>query len=58
MVRLRLPYGLVSADQLEVMADAVDRCGKEGNRSSSLGLLTQALERGNAPGKPLLQELA
>ena len=31
MVRLRLPNGVISADQLEVLADAVDRCGDEGS---------------------------
>jgi ferredoxin-nitrite reductase len=31
MVRLRLPNGLISADQLEVLADAVDRCGEHGS---------------------------
>ena len=27
MVRLRLPNGLIQASQLEVLAEAVDRCG-------------------------------
>ena len=31
MVRLRLPNGLVDARQLEVLADAVDRCGDHGS---------------------------
>ena len=31
MVRLRLPNGLINADQLEVLADAVDRCGDQGS---------------------------
>ena len=31
MVRLRLPNGVITADQLEVLADAVDRCGDEGS---------------------------
>ena len=31
MVRLRLPNGLINADQLDVLADAVDRCGEEGS---------------------------
>ena len=31
MVRLRLPNGVIRADQLEVLADAVDRCGSEGS---------------------------
>jgi len=31
MVRLRLPNGVIQADQLEVLADAVDRCGAEGS---------------------------
>ena len=31
MVRLRLPNGVISADQLEVLAEAVDRCGAEGS---------------------------
>ena len=31
MVRLRLPNGVIQADQLEVLADAVDRCGTEGS---------------------------
>ena len=31
MVRLRLPNGVVSADQLDVLAEAVDRCGEHGS---------------------------
>ncbi|NBW63883.1 MAG: ferredoxin--nitrite reductase, partial [Synechococcaceae bacterium WB4_1_0192] len=31
MVRLRLPNGVIEAEQLEVLADAVDRCGDEGS---------------------------
>ncbi len=31
MVRLRLPNGVITADQLEVLADAVDRCGDDGS---------------------------
>ena len=31
MVRLRLPNGVIRADQLEVLADAVDRCGSDGS---------------------------
>ena len=31
MVRLRLPNGVISADQLEVLADVVDRCGEHGS---------------------------
>jgi ferredoxin-nitrite reductase len=31
MVRLRLPNGLIQAEQLEVLADAVDRCGDHGS---------------------------
>jgi ferredoxin-nitrite reductase len=31
MVRLRLPNGVIHADQLDVLADAVDRCGEEGS---------------------------
>jgi ferredoxin-nitrite reductase len=31
MVRLRLPNGVIHADQLDVLADAVDRCGDEGS---------------------------
>lgn len=31
MVRLRLPNGLIRAPQLEVLADAVDRCGEHGS---------------------------
>jgi ferredoxin-nitrite reductase len=31
MVRLRLPNGVVSADQLQVLAEAVDRCGEHGS---------------------------
>ena len=31
MVRLRLPNGVIRADQLEVLADAVDRCGVDGS---------------------------
>ncbi|MCP9887673.1 ferredoxin--nitrite reductase [Cyanobium sp. ATX 6A2] len=31
MVRLRLPNGVISAEQLEVLAEAVDRCGEHGS---------------------------
>ena len=31
MVRLRLPNGLIEADQLALLADAVDRCGEHGS---------------------------
>jgi ferredoxin-nitrite reductase len=31
MVRLRLPNGVISADQLALLADVVDRCGTEGS---------------------------
>ena len=31
MVRLRLPNGVITADQLDVLADAVDRCGEHGS---------------------------
>ena len=31
MLRLRLPNGVIQADQLEVLADALDRCGEEGS---------------------------
>ncbi|MCT0214542.1 ferredoxin--nitrite reductase [Synechococcus sp. CS-1324] len=31
MVRLRLPNGLIQADQLDVLAEAVDRCGDHGS---------------------------
>jgi ferredoxin-nitrite reductase len=31
MVRLRLPNGVISADQLEVLAEVVDRCGEHGS---------------------------
>jgi ferredoxin-nitrite reductase len=31
MVRLRLPNGLIRADQLDALADVVDRCGEEGS---------------------------
>ena len=31
MLRLRLPNGVILADQLEVLADALDRCGEEGS---------------------------
>ena len=31
MLRLRLPNGVIRADQLEVLADAVDRCGADGS---------------------------
>ena len=31
MVRLRVPNGVISAEQLEVLADAVDRCGDHGS---------------------------
>ncbi|MFY8148393.1 MAG: ferredoxin--nitrite reductase [Prochlorococcaceae cyanobacterium] len=31
MLRLRLPNGVIRAEQLEVLADAVDRCGEHGS---------------------------
>ena len=31
MLRLRLPNGVINADQLDVLADAVDRCGSHGS---------------------------
>jgi ferredoxin-nitrite reductase len=31
MLRLRLPNGVITAEQLEVLAEAVDRCGEEGS---------------------------
>ncbi|MFO7629140.1 MAG: ferredoxin--nitrite reductase [Prochlorococcaceae cyanobacterium] len=31
MVRLRLPNGVVSAEQLELLAEAIDRCGEHGS---------------------------
>ncbi len=31
MLRLRIPNGVVRADQLEILADAVDRCGEHGS---------------------------
>lgn len=31
MVRLRLPNGVISADQLDLLAEAVDRCGEHGS---------------------------
>ncbi len=31
MLRLRLPNGVIRADQLAVLADAVDRCGEDGS---------------------------
>jgi len=31
MVRLRLPNGVISAEQLDVLAEAVDRCGDDGS---------------------------
>lgn len=31
MVRLRLPNGVIRADQLELLADTVDRCGEHGS---------------------------
>ncbi|MDI9406236.1 MAG: ferredoxin--nitrite reductase [Chitinophagaceae bacterium] len=31
MVRLRLPNGVISADQLAVLAEAIDRCGEHGS---------------------------
>ena len=31
MLRLRMPNGVIRADQLEVLADAVDRCGEHGS---------------------------
>ena len=57
MVRLRLPNGLISADQLEALADVVDRCGDEGSADLTTrqnlqlrGLLLEDMV-------PLLQEL-
>jgi ferredoxin-nitrite reductase len=31
MVRLRIPNGVVSAEQLELLAEAIDRCGEHGS---------------------------
>ena len=31
MVRLRLPNGIIDADQLDVLAETLDRCGEEGS---------------------------
>jgi len=31
MVRLRLPNGVISADQLELLAEMIDRCGEHGS---------------------------
>jgi ferredoxin-nitrite reductase len=31
MVRLRLPNGVLTADQLQLLSDVVDRCGREGS---------------------------
>jgi ferredoxin-nitrite reductase len=31
MVRLRLPNGVISAEQLEVLAEVIDRCGEHGS---------------------------
>ena len=31
MVRLRLPNGVIRADQLELLAEAIDRCGEHGS---------------------------
>jgi ferredoxin-nitrite reductase len=31
MVRLRLPNGVIQAEQLEVLAEAIDRCGSDGS---------------------------
>ena len=31
MVRLRLPNGVIKADQLDVLAEAIDRCGDQGS---------------------------
>ena len=31
MVRLRLPNGVIKADQLDVLAEVIDRCGEHGS---------------------------
>jgi ferredoxin-nitrite reductase len=58
MVRLRLPNGLISADQLQALAEVVDRCGDHGSADITTrqnlqlrGLLLEDMA-------PLLRQLA
>ncbi|MFN9548310.1 MAG: ferredoxin--nitrite reductase [Cyanobacteriota bacterium] len=57
MVRLRLPNGLIHADQLDALADVVDRCGEEGSAdiTTRQNLQLRGLLLEDMP--PLLQEL-
>lgn len=57
MVRLRLPNGLINADQLEALADVVDRCGDEGSAdvTTRQNLQLRGLLLEDMP--PLLREL-
>lgn len=57
MVRLRLPNGLIHADQLEALADVVDRCGEEGSAdiTTRQNLQLRGLLLEDMP--PLLREL-
>lgn len=57
MVRLRLPNGVINADQLAVLAEAVDRCGSHG--SADLTTRQNIQIRGLLLGDmaPLLNEL-
>ncbi|MEB3334235.1 MAG: ferredoxin--nitrite reductase [Cyanobacteriota bacterium] len=57
MVRLRLPNGLISADQLEALSDVVDRCGEEGSAdiTTRQNLQLRGLLLDDMP--PLLREL-
>jgi ferredoxin-nitrite reductase len=36
MLRLRLPNGVINAEQLTVLAEAVDRCGEHGSAFSGV----------------------
>jgi ferredoxin-nitrite reductase len=57
MVRLRLPNGLIHADQLEALAEVVDRCGGEGSAdiTTRQNLQLRGLLLEDMP--PLLREL-
>ena len=57
MVRLRLPNGLIHADQLEALADVVDRCGEHGSAdiTTRQNLQLRGLLLEDMP--PLLREL-
>ena len=58
MVRLRLPNGVIEADQLEVLADVVDRCGDHGSAdiTTRQNLQLRGLLLEDMP--PLLRDLA